>query len=63
MTVSRRHPAEVTSDRLGDAAVRWHPLMTGSERDALATVRFVLEEIADGTRTAGAAPAAPRSNG
>ena len=46
----RRHPAEVTSDRLGDAVTDWYDLMTGSERDAIAEVRQVLEEIAEGTR-------------
>jgi hypothetical protein len=47
----KRHPAEVTSDRLGDAASKWNHLMTGGERDALAQVRQVLAEIADGTRS------------
>jgi hypothetical protein len=47
----RRHPAEVTSDRLGDASATWGDLMSGQELDALALVRQALEEIANGTRT------------
>lgn len=46
-----RHPAEVTSDRLGDAVTRWGDLLDGKELDAVALVRQALEEIADGTRT------------
>lgn len=46
----RRHPAEVTSDRLGDHYEAYYDLMSGAELDALSRVRQVLEEIADGTR-------------
>jgi hypothetical protein len=49
---TQRHPAEVTSDRLGWHSDRYGSLMSGAERDALALVRHVLEEIADGTRGA-----------
>jgi hypothetical protein len=35
--------------------MEWNHLMTGQEKDALALVRFMLEEIADGTRAAGEA--------
>lgn len=43
----RRHPAEVTSDRLLDAVERWHDRFTGPQRDAIAAIRSVLEEIAE----------------
>jgi hypothetical protein len=43
---SRRHPAEVTSDRLGDAASRWSSHFSGEELDAIALVRQALERIA-----------------
>lgn len=44
---SRRHPAEVTSDRLGEAVTRWHDQFTPQERDAIAVIRARLEEIAE----------------
>jgi hypothetical protein len=47
---SRRHPAEVTSDRLAEAAARWGHLLTGEERDMIGWLRHVLEEIAEGRR-------------
>lgn len=43
----RRHPAEVTSDRLLAAVERWHDRFTGQQRDAIAGIRVVLEEIAE----------------
>ena len=43
----RRHPAEVTSDRLGDAAARWHDQFTGTQLDAISEIRDVLERIAE----------------
>lgn len=46
----QRHPAEVTSDRLGDAVTRWHEKFTGRERDMIGEIRQALEEIAEGTR-------------
>lgn len=42
-----RHPAEVTSDRLGDHLTRWHDRMTPGERDEFSRVRDVLERIAE----------------
>lgn len=44
----RRHPCEVTSDRLGDAYEKYHHLLTGEELDAISRVRSILEEIAGG---------------
>lgn len=46
----RRHPAEVTADRLLDDLERWPEKWDGEERDAVALVRFVLHQIADGER-------------
>lgn len=42
----RRHPAEVTSDRLADHYERWFDRMDGQARDAITLVRDVLERIA-----------------
>jgi hypothetical protein len=50
---TRRHPAEVTSDRLADASERWHDLFTGEELDMIGRIRHALEEIAEGERRAG----------
>jgi hypothetical protein len=47
---SRRHPAEVTSDRLGDALDRWPEHFDGAQRDAVHDLRNVLERIAEGGR-------------
>jgi hypothetical protein len=46
----RRHPLEVTVDRLRDHYERYWELLTGPERDQLSHVIYVLEEIADGNR-------------
>jgi hypothetical protein len=46
----RRHPAEVTSDRLGDATTHWGALFTGPELDMIGQIRHALEEIATGER-------------
>jgi len=43
----RRHPAEVTADRLGDHYEKWWDRMSGAERDALSLTRFVLQRIAE----------------
>lgn len=48
----RRHPLEVTADRLGDHMEKHYDQMTGTERDEFSHVRFVLQEIAEGKRTA-----------
>jgi hypothetical protein len=47
---TKRHPAEVTSDRLLDAVGRWHEKFTGAERDAIGVIRYALDEIAEGVR-------------
>lgn len=46
----RRHPAEVTSDRLAEAVERWHLQFDPAERDMVAHIRFRLEMIAEGRR-------------
>jgi hypothetical protein len=48
--MARRHPAEVTSDRLAEASERWHDKLTGDERDMIGRVRHALYEIAEGAR-------------
>lgn len=50
VTTYRRHPAEVTADRLLVAYEQYYDKMTGVERDALSLTRFVLQEIAEGER-------------
>ncbi len=47
---TKRHPAEVTSDRLGNATTTWRHLFTGEELDLVAQIRHALEEIAEGRR-------------
>lgn len=47
---SRRHPCEVTSDRLMDHLEKYLDKFDGKERDAISSVRFMLQEIADGNR-------------
>lgn len=42
----RRHPAEVTADRLGDHLDRYFDKTDGSMRDAISRVRAWLDEIA-----------------
>lgn len=46
----RRHPAQVTADRLADALDKWYEHFDGADRDAVARVRHVLIEIAEGRR-------------
>ena len=46
----KRHPAEVTADRLGDAYDKWYDKFTGAERDYISAIRIVLEQIASGER-------------
>ena len=41
---TRRHPAEVTADRLADATLRYD--FSGEDRDAIARIIFRLREIA-----------------
>lgn len=47
---TRRHPAELTSDRLADASERWNDKFTGEELDMIGRLRFALDEIAEGAR-------------
>lgn len=42
--VTRRHPADVTADRLGEATQKW--TFTGAELDAIAVVIDALRAIA-----------------
>lgn len=46
----RRHPAEVTADRLGDDYQRYFDQFTQRERDYIGVVRHALQEIAEGER-------------
>lgn len=46
----KRHPAEVTADRLLEHYERYCDKLTGTERDAVGTVRHALQEIAEGKR-------------
>lgn len=50
MQHTKRHPAEVTSDRLAEASERWCDKLTGVERDMIGCIRHALEEIAEGAR-------------
>lgn len=46
-TPSRRHPAQVTSDRLGDAVDRWGDAFDPAELDMVGVIRHRLEQIAE----------------
>lgn len=46
----RRHPAEVTADRLREHYEQWGHKLSGSERIALENAIQVLTEIAEGER-------------
>lgn len=46
----KRHPLEVTSDRLGDHYERYYDKLSGEELDAISMLRFAFEEIAEGGR-------------
>jgi hypothetical protein len=45
----RRHPAELTSDRLAEHLEQWPDTADGALRDEISHVRHWLESIADGT--------------
>lgn len=45
-----RHPAEVTADRLGNAATRWNRKSDDREKDMIGLIIHALREIADGGR-------------
>jgi hypothetical protein len=44
---TKRHPAEVTSDRLGDAVTRYADQFTPEEMDMVGQIRHRLETIAE----------------
>lgn len=46
----RRHPAQVTADRIGNAFQTYYDKMDEVERDAMSLVINALDEIANGTR-------------
>ena len=50
MSYYKRHPADVTADRLIEHSVKWHEKMSGREKDDLGSVIQVLREIAEGER-------------
>jgi hypothetical protein len=43
----RRHPCEVTADRLGDHLDRYPDAFDGADRDRVAVIRHVLQDIAE----------------
>lgn len=47
---SRRHGAEVISDKLLEALDRWPDAFDSNDRDAIGLIRNTLGEIADGER-------------
>jgi hypothetical protein len=49
-TVAKRHPAEVTADRLTDAYERWYDRFDGNDLINMEHIIAALREIADGTR-------------
>lgn len=49
-TTRRRHPAQVTADRLGDAVANFAWQFTPAERDQIGEIIHALEEIAQGNR-------------
>lgn len=50
LTPVRRHPAEVTADRLTEDAIRYADKLDGHEKDAFGTVINALQQIANGER-------------
>jgi hypothetical protein len=46
----RRHPCDVTADRLLNHLEKYPEKFDGSDRDAVAKVRFILHQIVDGDR-------------
>ena len=47
VTIPRRHPAEVTAERLLTHYEKWHDRFSGYELDAISKVRFALQRIAE----------------
>jgi len=48
--LARRHPTEVTADRLGDHYEQYFNQLSQQERDYIGVVRNALQEIAEGNR-------------
>jgi len=46
----KRHPCEITADRLAKHIEDYHDKLDGAERDEFSLVKFILDEIADGDR-------------
>lgn len=46
----KRHPAEVTSDRLLNAVDKWRDKFEPGELDMIGQIRHALEQIAEGKR-------------
>lgn len=44
----KRHPAEVTSDRLLEHYEKWYDRFSGEELLAISKVRYALQRIAEG---------------
>lgn len=44
----RRHPCEVTADRLAEHMERWPKAFSDADCDKVAEIRYVLERIAEG---------------
>lgn len=49
MGQTRRHPADVTADRLIGHSIEWNKF-SATERDAIGVVIQALQEIAEGSR-------------
>lgn len=48
MGAMRRHPADVTADRLGDALDKWPDAFNGGDRDMVSQIIHILTMIAEG---------------
>lgn len=46
----RRHPADVTADRLSDHVTQWNEKFSGAELDDISFIIHALREIAVGDR-------------
>ena len=52
MGAIRRHPADVTADRLGDALDKWPDAFDGGDRDMIGQLIHILRTIAEGGSSA-----------
>jgi hypothetical protein len=50
MKMPRRHPAEVTADRLAEAYEKFHDKLDGAELDMISQLKHAFDEIAAGNR-------------